>query len=110
MFDKKLQYIYDIIMNGLRFEWDGRKNRQNQKKHGVSFEEAQTVFFDENAVEFYDEEHSEWEDRFLLLGMSIRFRILLICLCFREEESVIRIISARKATRNEQEFYPEIKG
>ncbi len=97
-------------MSELRFEWDERKNKQNQKKHSVSFEEAQTVFFDENAVEFYDEEHSEWEDRFLLLGMSIRFRILLICHCFREEDSVIRLISARKPTRNEQSFYPGIKG
>jgi hypothetical protein len=73
----------------------------------VSFAEAQSVFFDENAVEFYDDEHSEWEDRFLLLGLSTRLRILLVCHCLREGGSVIRIISARKATQNERELYPE---
>jgi hypothetical protein len=91
-------------MNDLLFEWDQNKNEQNQKKHGISFEEARTVFFDENAVEFFDEDHSDWEDRFLLLGLSSRFRILMICHCFREEDSIIRVISARKATRNEQEY------
>jgi len=96
-------------MNDLLFEWDQNKNEQNQKKHGISFEEARTVFFDENAVEFFDEDHSDWEDRFLLLGLSSRFRILMICHCFREEDSIIRVISARKATRNEQEFYPGIR-
>ena len=96
-------------MHELRFEWDRRKNRLNQSKHGVSFEEAETVFFDEEAVEFFDEDHSEWEDRFLLLGMSAGSRVLLVCHCFREEESVIRIISARKATSNERQFYPEIR-
>lgn len=96
-------------MTELRFEWDEKKNRQNRQKHGVSFEEARTVFFDENAVEFYDEAHSDWEDRFLLLGMSAHLGILLICHCFREQESVIRIISARKATRNEQLSYPGIR-
>jgi len=93
----------------LRFEWDEQKNRRNETIHGVSFEEAQTVFFDENAVEFYDDVHSEWEDRFLLLGMGVRYRILLVCHCLRESGSVIRIISARKATRNEQGFYPREK-
>ena len=96
-------------MNDLLFEWDQNKNEQNQKKHGISFEEARTVFFDENAVEFFDEDHSDWEDRFLLLGLSSRVRILMICHCFREEDSIIRVISARKATRNEQEFYPGIR-
>ena len=96
-------------MNSLRFEWDELKNTQNQKKHGISFEEAQTVFFDERAVEFYDETHSDWEDRFLLLGLSAKFRILLICHCFRYDDSVIRIISARKATKQEQKFYPRMR-
>jgi len=96
-------------MDELHFEWDQNKNEQNQKKHGISFQEARTVFFDENAVEFFDEDHSDWEDRFLLLGLSARFRILMICRCFREEDSIIRIISARKATRNEQKFYPGLK-
>ena len=93
-------------MNDLRFEWDSRKNRENQAKHAIRFEEAQTVFFDENAVEFYDDEHSEWEDRFLMLGLSVKLRILLVCHCLRDGDAVIRIISARKATRKEREFYP----
>lgn len=93
-------------MNRLYFEWDRHKNATNRKKHGVPFEEAQGVFYDESAVEFYDDTHSEWEDRFLLLGMSARLRILLVCYCQRGEGSVIRIISARKATANERRFYP----
>jgi uncharacterized DUF497 family protein len=95
-------------MMPLRFEWDEAKNRENQRKHSVSFAEAQSVFFDENAVEFYDDEHSEWEDRFLLLGMSTRMRILLVCHCLREGGSVIRIISARKATKKQRALYPKV--
>ena len=94
-------------MKSLGFEWDKEKNRENQRKHGVSFVEAQAVFFDENAVEFYDDEHSEWEDRFLLLGISAKMRVLLVCHCLRESGSIIRIISARKATKNERELYPK---
>ena len=94
-------------MTPLRFEWDEAKNRENQRKHGVSFAEAQTVFFDETAVEFYDDEHSEWEDRFLLLGLSTKLRVLLVCHCLRTGGSVVRIISARKATKNERVLYPE---
>lgn len=94
-------------MKALKFEWDEAKNRDNHRKHGVTFPEAQTVFFDENAVEFYDDEHSEWEDRFLLLGLSTKLRVLLVCHCLRDEDSVIRIISARKATRKERELYPK---
>jgi len=94
-------------MKSLRFEWDEEKNRENQRKHGVSFAEAQTVFFDENAVEFYDDKHSEWEDRFLLLGISTKLRVLLVCHCLRESGSIIRIISARKATKNENKLYPK---
>ena len=75
-------------------------------KHGVAFEEARSVFCDEDAVEFYDDKHSEWEDRFLLLGMSAGLRVLLVCHCLRESVSVIRIISARKATRGEKKHYP----
>ena len=80
------------------FVWDERKDRQNQKKHGVSFEEAQSVFFDDAAREFFDPDHSEDEERFLLVGRSYRLRVLLICHCCRESESVIRIISARRAS------------
>ncbi|MBD2596677.1 BrnT family toxin [Nostoc spongiaeforme FACHB-130] len=70
-------------MNQLLFEWDNEKNKINQKKHGVSFEEAKSVFYDDNAIEFWDEDHSEAEDRFLLLGRSSKMRILLIVHCFR---------------------------
>ena len=89
----------------IKFEWDPRKDSANQRKHGVSFEEAQSVFFDENAVQFYDEHHSEQEDRFIMLGLSIRSRILVVCHCERESGNVIRIISARKATRSERKYY-----
>ena len=76
-------------MSQLRFEWDKEKNLINQKKHGVSFEEAKSVFYDDNAIEFWDEQHSDLEDRFLLLGISSKMRILLIVHCYREQESVI---------------------
>ncbi|MFP4306296.1 MAG: BrnT family toxin [Desulfococcaceae bacterium] len=92
-------------MNELRFEWDPFKSKVNRDKHGVSFEEAATVFYDERAFEFYDDDHSEWEDRFLLLGISAKLRLLMVCHCFRTNESVIRIISARKATQKEAKFY-----
>ena len=89
----------------IKFEWDPRKDSANQRKHGVSFEEAQSVFFDENAVQFYDEHHSDHEDRFIMLGLSIRSRILVVCHCERESGNVIRIISARKATKSERKYY-----
>lgn len=92
-------------MRELSFIWDERKSQQNKSKHGVSFEEAQSVFFDEKAREFFDPDHSEEEDRFLLLGRSQRLRVLLICHCFRERDRVIRIISARRATKVERSAY-----
>ncbi len=92
-------------MSQLLFEWDKEKNQINQKKHGVSFEEAKTVFYDDNAIQFWDDDHSEVEDRFLLLGRSSKMRLLLIVHCFREQESVIRIISARQATQKESQQY-----
>ena len=92
-------------MKSLSFSWDNRKNKANQKKHGVSFEEAQTVFFDENAIEFFDPDHSEDEDRFLMLGLSYRVRILVVSCCLLKDYSEIRIISARKATKKEQNLY-----
>ncbi|MBN1553206.1 MAG: BrnT family toxin [Phycisphaerae bacterium] len=85
-------------MRNLKFDWDDKKNRTNQKKHGVSFEEAQTVFF--------DDEYGELDDRFLLLGVSIKLRLLLVCHCLRDKGNTIRIISARKATKKEQREYP----
>ena len=93
-------------MKPLRFEWSAAKNRENQRKHGVSLEEARTVFYDEAAIEFFDDDHSRHEDRFLLLGLSSRLRILMICHCLRDEADTIRIISARKATSNERKLYP----
>jgi len=96
-------------MEDLSFAWDERKNSANRRKHGVGFEEAVSAFFDPDAAELYDDEHSEWEDRFLLIGLSSRLRILLVCHCFREAESVIRIISARRATARERAFYRSIR-
>ena len=92
-------------MSELRFTWDPKKAHANRQKHGISFEEAQSVFYDENAIEFFDDEHSEWEDRFLLLGISSRLRLLMVCHCYRESEGVIRIVSARKATQRESAHY-----
>ena len=93
----------------ITFAWDDRKSSENERKHGVSFEEAQSVFFDECAIEFFDPDHSEAEDRFLLLGRSYRLRVLTVCHCVQETGQVIRIISARRATRKERNFYREHK-
>jgi uncharacterized DUF497 family protein len=87
------------------FDWDLAKAASNIRKHGVSFEEAQSVFYDEFAVQFYDEPHSSHEERFLMLGMSSGAHLLLVCHCEREGSDVIRIISARKATKRESSFY-----
>jgi len=92
-------------MNGLRFVWDQAKNLANQHRHGVTFEEAQTAFYDERATVFYDPDHSEDEDRFILLGMSLQARVLVVCHCYREADLVVRIISARRANRREEEAY-----
>jgi len=92
-------------MSELRFEWDEAKSRENQRKHGVSFVEAQTVFLDERAIRFFDPGHSDDEDRFLMLGIGFRLRVLVVCHCFREDDVVIRIISARKANRKEEAVY-----
>ena len=94
-------------MENLQFQWDERKNRSNQKKHGVSFEEASSVFYDEYAIQFYDPDHSEDEDRFIMLGMSIKLRVLVICHCFREDDAIVRLISARKVDRQEENDYWE---
>ncbi len=92
-------------MKELRFEWDDRKEKTNIKKHGISYDEARTVFYDENAVQFFDPDHSEDEDRFILLGISFKLRALVVCHCFRKSETVIRIISARKADKDEERVY-----
>ncbi len=87
------------------FEWDENKNIANQKKHGIGFEEASTAFLDQRAIQFDDPEHSDDETRFLLLGMSSEVNVCLVCHCYRESDSVIRIISARKATKKEEQRY-----
>jgi len=92
-------------MNVLRIEWDENKNRANRHKHGISFEEAETVFADDHALLIADPEHSDNEDRFILLGMSSSLRIMVVFHCYRVQDDVIRIISARKATREEQDGY-----
>jgi hypothetical protein len=92
-------------MADLRFEWDPEKNRQNQRKHGVSFEEGESVFSDQHGLFMSDPDHSEDEDRFILLGLSSALRNLVICHCYREGEDVIRIISARKADPSERSRY-----
>lgn len=93
-------------MSSLRFEWDPAKATINLRKHGVSFEEAQSVFADERARLIDDPDHSEDEDPFILLGLSSSMRVLVVAHCYRSEGNVIRIISARKATREEQRYYP----
>lgn len=89
----------------IRFEWDAVKASSNKKKHGVSFDEAKAVFFDENAIVIDDPEHSDDEERFLILGLSSVTRLLVVCHCFRRKDSIIRIISARKATKRESMQY-----
>lgn len=89
----------------LRFEWNAEKSRANERKHGVSFEEARSVFYDDFARQFFDEVHSEKEERFIMLGISIKSRILIVCHCERSNGDSIRIISARKATRKERSYY-----
>ncbi len=94
-------------MEFLEFYWDPLKNKINQKKHDISFDEAKTVFYDPNARLIHDPDHSFGEDRFILLGLSLKLRILVVCHCFKESESSIRIIFARKATKHEQKYYKE---
>jgi uncharacterized DUF497 family protein len=89
----------------IKFEWDPTKAESNLKKHQVSFDEAKSVFYDDFAVQFFDEEHSTDEERFLMLGLSAGAKLLIVCHCERHDGQVIRIISARKATRRESAFY-----
>ena len=100
-----LRCSYTVVVSDLRFDWDRTKSEGNRRKHGVSFEEAQTVFSDEHALFMADPEHSESEDRFLLLGLSSLLRTLVVCHCFRDREDLIRIISARKADPEERAQY-----
>ena len=92
-------------MSNIQFDWDPKKAAENVKKHGVTFEEARTVFFDERAKLIDDPDHSEDEDRFVLLGVNNTLKVILVCHCYRQEGNVIRIISARKASRHETKQY-----
>jgi len=89
----------------IKFEWDEPKAVANLKKHHVSFEDAKSIFFDEFGVQFFDDDHSSGEDRFLMLGMSSRAKLLIVCHCERDHGATVRIISARKATKRESAFY-----
>jgi uncharacterized protein len=92
-------------MSDIAFEWDKKKDAANRRKHGTSFTEAETVFTDDNGLLVHDPDHSEDEERFVLLGLSSSLHLLVVCHTYRKNEGVIRIISARKATRTEQEQY-----
>ncbi len=94
-------------MDNIKFSWDKNKAILNKRKHGITFEEAATVFYDENALEFHDPDHSESEDRFIMLGLSFKTRVLVVNHCVRGSNSVIRIISARKSTKQEAQRYWE---
>ena len=92
-------------MNGIVFEWDESKNNANLQKHGISFEEAESVFYDQYALLIADPDHSETEDRFLLMGLSVKLRLLLVCHCFEIDDGLIRVISCRKASKQEMSLY-----
>ena len=96
-------------MNDIRFQWNQNKSNENIKKHKVSFEEAKTVFVDENARLITDPEHSINEERFIIIGISNKLRILVVVHTYKENDEVIRIISARKATKSETKYYNEVK-
>lgn len=92
-------------MSNITFEWDASKASLNKKKHGISFDEAKTVFFDENAKVIHDPEHSDDEERFIILGLSVNVRMLVVIHCYRKNDRIIRLISARKATQKESMQY-----
>jgi len=96
-------------MKYISFEWDENKNIFNQRKHGISFAEAKTVFFDENARLIHDPDHSDTEDRFALMGLTTNFRLIVVIHTYRKNDEKIRIISARKATKNEKNYYQRKK-
>lgn len=93
----------------MQFVWDKIKNLENIKKHNISFEEAKTVFFDDNARLIPDPEHSISEERFIILGLTIKLRFLIVVHTYKENDNVIRIISARKATKSETKYYYKVK-
>ena len=89
----------------MKFDWNPDKNKSNIRKHGVDFEEAETVFQDEMALELFDDEHSGGEDRYIIIGISSKTRELMVCHCYRNNSDIVRIISARRATKNEIVLY-----
>lgn len=97
-------------MDNINFEWNEKENQINQRKHGINFEEAKTVFFDDNAILFDDPEHSMEEERFLILGISKNENLCIVSHCYRLGDNIIRIISARKATKNETKTYNQFAG
>lgn len=107
-FDSENTYTYNIIISNLSFEWDENKNTINKRKHKVSFEEAQSVFEDVEALIIDDPDHSEQEERFIIIGFSSKANLLVVCHCYRKEDTVIRIISARKATLRESKQYRDM--
>jgi uncharacterized DUF497 family protein len=109
MLDRIPRYIYNVYVKSIRFIWDQEKSKENCNKHGISFEEAKSVFYDQNARLIFDPDHSASEDRFVMIGMSNKLRVLIVCHCYREKEEIIRIISARRATMTEARIYERRK-
>ena len=97
--------MYMVEIRGKFYDWDTSKSKLNLQKHGVSFKEAASTFQDENALYFKDETHSQDEDRFIIIGKSKATRLLYVCYCYRESDTIIRIISARRTTKIEAELY-----
>lgn len=91
----------------MRFAWDENKNEINKKKHGISFETAQEVFYDDNAILFDDPDHSIGEERFLIIGMTKSLKVCIVSHCYRDSDNIIRLISAREATKHERKVYEE---
>ena len=105
--DKNEKRRYIVCINDILFEWDLSKELSNQKKHGVSFAEAATVFFDHMYIEIADPDHSQFEERFIAFGISEQYRVLAVCHSVLEDEKALRIISARQATASEVRQYGE---
>ena len=105
--EKYVENTYNINMDELSFVWDEEKNQGDIKKHKVSFEEASTVFYDENAILFDDPDHSVGENRFLIIGISRTDKLIIVSHCYRDGDDVIRIISARPAEKSEKDYYNE---
>ena len=97
--------MYHISMIHIQFEWDENKNIINKRKHKISFDEAKTVFYDPSALLIHDPDHSDDEERFIIMGLSQSLNLLVVCHCYRENDEIIRIISARKADKNETKHY-----